>query len=317
MKFLFFVLFFFSSNLLFSQENASNREKIDSYQKLLLNYCSKCNGKGKHSYWGGLVFYSVNCEYCKSWSNWQRAAVSCPKCQNKKKYLKSRLETEKDYVKCEVCNGTGKPISRLNNWKSLNGKILSTSSDSRNFRKNRVSLYIALVEGKVITEEMYPDWVDLHFNSESNVSNLYKFLAINKLDGGILNEKSFFNDFACDVFPNSTFCVNASQLSRSANVSISNDDQFNSIFSCLINSQILKGLSRISNGSESVFFKLSTGGELQFYKNKSFVYLGRNDTDQKKKGNWECNGTNDFIVNTENRARLDSKKGYWEYDVKK
>ena len=49
--------------------------------------------------------------------------------------------------------------------------------------------------------------------------------------------------------------------------------------------------------------------------NKSFIYISRNDPNRKIKGKWECNGLNDFIANTENNARLDSKKGYWEYDV--
>ena len=45
------------------------------------------------------------------------------------------------------------------------------------------------------------------------------------------------------------------------------------------------------------------------------LYISRNDPNRKIKGKWECNGLNDFIANTENNARLDSKKGYWEYDV--
>ena len=93
------------------------------------------------------------------------------------------------------------------------------------------------------------------------------------------------------------------------------DSHINAIFSCVNNSRLLKGITKSLNGSDTVSYKLSTGGELQFNTNKSFVYVSRNDPNRKIKGTWECNGSNEFIVNAENGARLDSKVGEWKYDV--
>ena len=299
-----------------------------SNKESLLNYevCSECDGKGKLApsermgFKGKGVepfaYINVSCTFCKNWDNWQKTVAKCPKCQNNGSYLTTRKVIASDYVKCTACNGTGGFKSRTSKLvRSSNIKILSTETNKKNFRENRVALYLALVDAKIITKELYPDWVDFHFNSENNVSNLYNFLLRNQLFIGNLDEKSFFKNFACDVSNDCSFCINTIQLSTENNTPISNNSQINETFSCLINCEILKGVSRTFNGLESVTYKLSTGGELQFYKNKSFIYISRNDPNRKIKGKWECNGLNDFIANTENNARLDSKKGYWEYDV--
>ena len=83
------------------------------------------------------------------------------------------------------------------------------------------------------------------------------------------------------------------------------------------NSQVLKGITKSLDGSNSIIYKLSSGGQLQFNTDKTFIYISRNDPNRKINGTWECNGSNQFIVNTENGARLDSKLGYWENDVVK
>ncbi len=202
-------------------------------------------------------------------------------------------------------------------------------------KKNRVKLYIYLVKQKAITETLYPEWIGLWFNDESKIVQLFNKMTSKKYFTKPIEK--FFELYACDLFPNSKYCkgvasldsnttttqnntttnttpTNATPTTNDSNMSV-DDSHVNATFSCVNGSQILKGITKKLNGSESISYKLSTGGELQFNTDNSFIYVSRNDPNRKVKGTWECNGEKDFIVNTENNARLDSKLGYWEYDV--
>lgn len=189
-------------------------------------------------------------------------------------------------------------------------------------KQNRVKLYIFLVKKKAITETLYPDWIELWFGEESKIVELFNKMTSKKYF--TLSVEKFFELYACDLYPDSKYCkgvttntttTTQNNTSNSTTTPSVDDSQINAIFSCVNGSQILKGITKTLNGSESLSYKLSTGGELQFNTDKSFLYVSRNDPNRKMKGTWECNGSADFIVNTENNARLDSKVGYWQYDV--
>lgn len=167
-----------------------------------------------------------------------------------------------------------------------------------------------MVESGDIKNTLYPDWVDKNFASEQEVINLYNHMI--KAGWYTKDINSFFAKFACDVYSNSQYCQGVTQQPTTQS---SDDSHVNAEFSCVNNSQILKGLTKSLNGPQNVTYKLSSGGQLQFNTDKSFIYISRNDPNRQIKGTWDCNGSSDFIVNTENGARLDSKKGYWEYDV--
>ena len=175
-----------------------------------------------------------------------------------------------------------------------------------------------MVDSGDIRNTLYPDWVDKNFGSEAAVVALYNHMV--KAGWYTKDVKSFFAKFACDLYSNGQYCQGVTQNTTSTNTTTTNtqtvdDSSINAIFSCVYGSQILKGMTKSLNGSNTIVYKLSTGGQLEFNIDKSFVYVSRNDPNRKVKGTWECNGEKDFIVNTENNARLDSKLGYWEYDV--
>jgi hypothetical protein len=183
-------------------------------------------------------------------------------------------------------------------------------------RKNRVKLYLFLVEEKIITNKLYPDWVDAWFKDESTTTKLYNQMV--KLELYTDSIDKFFKLYACDIYPNNQYCQGVSQNTTTNNATTTNtvdDSHVNATFSCVNNSQVLKGITKSLNGSDSIIYKLSTGGQLQFNTDKTFIYISRNDPNRKINGAWDCNGENEFIVNTENGARLDSKVGYWKNDV--
>ena len=170
-----------------------------------------------------------------------------------------------------------------------------------------------MVDSGDIRNTLYPDWVDKNFGSEEAVVSLYNHMI--KAGWYTKDIKSFFAKFACDLYSNSQYCQGVTQPNTNTSTSAVDDSQINAAFSCISGSQILKGITKSLNGSDTLSYKLSTGGELQFNTNKSFIYVSRNDPNRKVNGTWDCNGSTDFIINTENGARLDSKVGYWEYDV--
>jgi hypothetical protein len=190
-------------------------------------------------------------------------------------------------------------------------------------RKNRVKLYIFLVEERIITNKLYPDWVDSWFKDESTITKLFNQMV--KLELYTDSIDKFYKLYVCDLYPNSQYCKGVTQTTTTQTTTTNtdsttntvDDSQVNSAFSCVNNSQILKGITKKLDGTNGIIYKLSSGGQLQFNMDKTFIYISRNDPNRKINGTWDCNGANQFIVNTENGARLDSKLGYWENDVVK
>jgi hypothetical protein len=181
--------------------------------------------------------------------------------------------------------------------------------------EKRKSLYTWLVQNDYIENTLYPAWVGKNFASEADVVKLFN--AMVKLDLFTKDVNTFFDKFACDLFPSSQYCQGTTQQPSSGQQQSTTQDtsEDNGTFSCVMNSTLLKPLEKTIKDHDSVSFKLKTGGELQFYANKSFIYVSHLDSNKKVNGTWGCNGTGDFIVNTNNNARLDSKKGSWDYDV--
>jgi hypothetical protein len=195
-------------------------------------------------------------------------------------------------------------------------------------REQRKKVYLRMVDSGDIRNTLYPDWVDKNFGTEEAVVALYNHMV--KAGWYTKDIKSFFAKFACDLYSNGQYCQGVTQNTPTTNTQTTNtqttntqttntqtvdDSHVNASFSCVNGSQILKGITKKLLDSNTISYKLSTGGELQFNTDKSFIYVSRNDPNRKVNGTWECNGEKDFIVNTENNARLDSKLGYWEYDV--
>ena len=188
-------------------------------------------------------------------------------------------------------------------------------------RKNRVKLYIFLVEERIITNKLYPDWVDSWFKDEVTITKLFNQMV--KLELYTDSIDKFYKLYACDLYSNNQYCKGVTQTTTTQTTTTNtdsttntvDDSQVNSTFSCVNNSQILKGITKKLDGTNGIIYKLSSGGQLQFNTDKTFIYISRNDPNRKINGTWDCNGANEFIVNTENGARLDSKVGYWKNDV--
>ena len=184
-------------------------------------------------------------------------------------------------------------------------------------RENRKKVYLRMVESGDIRNTLYPDWIDKNFGTEQAAVDLFNHMV--KAGWYSKDIKSFFAKFACDLYSNGQYCQGVTQntTTNGTTAPTVDDSQINSTFSCVNNSQVLKGITKSLDGSNSIIYKLSSGGQLQFNTDKTFIYISRNDPNRKINGTWECNGSNQFIVNTENGARLDSKLGYWENDVVK
>jgi hypothetical protein len=188
-------------------------------------------------------------------------------------------------------------------------------------REERKKVYLRMVDSGDIRNTLYPDWVDKNFGTEQSVVDLYNHMV--KAGWYTKDVKSFFAKFACDLYSNGQYCQGVtpntpntpSTPTNTASSNTVDDTQVNATFSCVNGAQILKGITKSLSGSDGLIYKLSTGGELQFKTDKSFIYVSRNDPNRKINGTWDCNGATEFIVNTENGARLDSKVGYWQYDV--
>jgi hypothetical protein len=185
-------------------------------------------------------------------------------------------------------------------------------------REERKKVYLRMVDSGDIKNTLYPDWIDKNFGTEQAVVDLHGHMV--KAGWYTKDIKSFFAKFACDLYSNGQYCqgVVPNTPTNSSSTSTTNavdDSHINAAFSCVNNSQVLKGITKSLNGSDSIIYKLSTGGQLQFNTDKTFIYISRNDPNRKINGTWDCNGANEFIVNTENGARLDSKVGYWKNDV--
>jgi hypothetical protein len=182
-------------------------------------------------------------------------------------------------------------------------------------RENRKKVYLRMVESGDIRNTLYPDWIDKNFGTEQATVDLYNHMV--KAGWYSKDIKSFFAKFACDLYSNGQYCqgVTPNTPTNGTTSPTVDDSQINSTFSCVNNSQVLKGITKSLNGSDSIIYKLSTGGQLQFNTDKTFIYISRNDPNRKINGTWECNGASEFIVNTENGASLYSKVGYWKNDV--
>lgn len=183
--------------------------------------------------------------------------------------------------------------------------------------KDRVNLYHILVDAKFITTTLYPDWSQKYFSSEEGVVNLFKILEKYKFYTNPINE--FFKKYACDLFPNSKYCGGQSTQSQNTQTNqtqqdVKYDAPMNGVFSCILKSGLLSSYSKKIDGTESLTYWLPTGGEFKFLQDKSFVYFNKNNN-KTVKGKWDCNGVDNFIVNMENNARLDSKVGKWKYDI--
>jgi hypothetical protein len=167
-------------------------------------------------------------------------------------------------------------------------------------RENRKKLYLRMVESGDIRNTLYPDWIDKNFGTEQSAVDLFNHMV--KAGWYTKDIKSFFAKFACDLYSNGQYCQGVTQntTTNGTTAPTVNDSQINSTFSCVNNSQVLKGITKSLDGSNSIIYKLSSGGQLQFNTDKTFIYISRNDPNRKINGTWECNGSNQFIVNTEN-----------------
>jgi hypothetical protein len=115
------------------------------------------------------------------------------------------INIKPQYFTCDLCKGAGKEMPYFE-WKGIDYIISGIYPDriGGSLRKRRVALYLALVEANIETKLLYPDWVDIHFVSENNLTNLYNFFVAHKLVSS--NKATFFYQFACDVLPECQYC---------------------------------------------------------------------------------------------------------------
>jgi hypothetical protein len=164
-----------------------------------------------------------------------------------------------------------------------------------------------MVDSGDIKNTLYPDWIDKNFGTEQAVVDLHGHMV--KAGWYTKDIKSFFAKFACDLYSNGQYCqgVVPNTPTNSSSTSTTNavdDSHINAAFSCVNNSQVLKGITKSLNGSDSIIYKLSTGGQLQFNTDKTFIYISRNDPNRKINGTWDCNGSDATDLANEFRNKV-------------
>lgn len=178
----------------------------------------------------------------------------------------------------------------------------------------RKKLYVKLVKIGEIDKTFYADWIDDFFGSVKNIELLYNQLHEKEYYTKSITD--FFMTYACDLYPEAKYCTNYKSSSTTTNTQqVSQPQTITKTFSCIQKSTLLKNIPSEVNGEQSVIYKLSSGGRLEFYSGNKFVYVDFENPNNKTNGTWNCDGDVDFIVNTENKKRLSSKKGQWEKDI--
>lgn len=192
MKILIYVIgIFFMVFSSFAQDQISNEKYL--VWPFELRKCEFCKGTNKLLATQETV--QIRCNWCRNWNTWQKSVTVCPKCNNTEKVMGYK-KIKPRYINCYYCEGI---IPR-----QLPGFFFDLDKrKEKSNRDRRKDLYLALVDAGVERKLLYPNWVDIHFASEKNVTNLYNFLARYRVE--FCNLAEFHHYLACDVV-RSSFC---------------------------------------------------------------------------------------------------------------
>ena len=160
--------------------------------------------------------------------------------------------------------------------------------------QERLKMY-QLLHGDGITELGFSAFVSKYFATEAKTKELHDYLISKKSPRGNYYYSNpvgdFFKKYACDLFPNSTYCGGSGTSSSTGE----------NIFACLLKDPDL----RLTPDKKAVVFN-GSDGKWTFFSNHRF-----HTTIGKLMGNWTCDGTDNYIIMQEDGWNYSSKTNDW------
>lgn len=189
----------------------------------------------------------------------------------------------------------------------------------------RIKIYNFLKQQTLITTTSQDDWIKKWFASETKVNELYNYLNGNnpkKIQFYTNSITDFYKKYCCDLFANSQYCVGSTQQTTTQQTTTQQQNKVDPTkvspnFACILKNSLWKDLVTPTGDSNHIMFTVGNmaGREYHFYGDGKFMYNDVKPYKSNIMGTWECNGDADFVVNTEDQSRFDSKVNKWSYHV--
>jgi hypothetical protein len=166
--------------------------------------------------------------------------------------------------------------------------------------QERLKMYQLLLSDE-ITSLSFSAFIKKHFATESTTKNLHDYLISKKSPRGSFYYSNpagdFFKKYACDLFPNSTYCGGSGVVTTPPPPSTTN------VFGCL-----LKDKSLMYNKPNNTIYYKGTKEDKSvfywaFYSNNRFY-----STSSNKLGSWSCDGTDAYTIKFDDGSKTYSSK---------
>jgi hypothetical protein len=165
--------------------------------------------------------------------------------------------------------------------------------------QERLKMY-QLLHGDEITPLGFSDFVKKYFATETTTRNLHDYLISKKSPRGQYYYSNpvgdFFKKYACDLFPNSTYCGGSGSTTTPGT----------NVFACV---EAAHTSGRVyTSGRTQLHITRAGGIKHVFVNNYGFIYLMGSI---RKSGKWACDGTNDYKITLTNGQTYSSKDQIW------
>lgn len=161
--------------------------------------------------------------------------------------------------------------------------------------QERLKMY-QLLHGDGITELGFSAFVSKYFATEAKTKNLHDYLISKKSPRGNYYYSNpvgdFFKKYACDLFPNSTYCGGSG----------TNTGTTSNMFACLLKDPDLKLYKDVVK-----YIPSDPNKYWAFFSNNRFY-----SHNTKKRGTWSCNGTDGYIIKLDDGSDEYNSKTGWK-----
>lgn len=161
--------------------------------------------------------------------------------------------------------------------------------------QERLKMY-QLLHGDGITELGFSAFVSKYFATEAKTKNLHDYLISKKSPRGNYYYSNpvgdFFKKYACDLFPNSTYCGGSG----------TNTGATSNMFACVLKNSNYK----LQKDVATYTFPDAKDGKWHLFSNYRFF-----DTATKQKGSWSCDGSDYYFIKLDDGGVYSSKKAEW------
>lgn len=177
--------------------------------------------------------------------------------------------------------------------------------------QERLKMYQLLLSDE-ITSLSFSAFIKKYFATESTTKNLHDYLISKKTPRGTFYYTNlvgeFFKKYACDLFPNSTYCGGSGVVTTPNPTPNSNQTPTTSVFGCV--EAVHKSRTGKAYTSDRTQLHITREGGIKhvFINNYSFIYLLGNG---RKSGRWVCDGADNYIITLLNGQTWSSKDPKW------